>query len=91
MSLALNHPFRSVLEASIHRLHEEPAVGLKTRGDSWWYRINYDNGSELEGTDEAGPWTRTSMSATLSKQYRSYDETVQAMNDELAEFYRDRS
>ena len=94
MSLTMNHPFRSVLEASINRLHEDPTTGPHNRlraGDSWWFRVSIDNGSVLAGVDEAGSWSRTSMECHMSKQYGAYDEAAEALNEFLAEFYRDRS
>ena len=53
--------------------------------------MNYDNGSAVNGTDEAGSWTRTEMSATISKQYDTYDAAVFALNSLLENFYLDRS
>ena len=94
-SLAYENPYRTVLEASINRLDGQVAKpkGLTKdlRGDTWWFRVNIDNGSALAGTDDAGSWTRTSMDCPLSRQYKTYDEAAHALNAFLAGFYADRS
>ena len=94
-SLELNHPFRTILEASIHRLKgqiEKPVgqrseIGNLHLGDNWYFQVHIDNGSELVGTDEAGPWTRTAMTGHTSRIYLTYDEAAAELNHYLEAFY----